>query len=455
MQLPNARKPGKSLGVNYDPNQPKATMGGNRNQPKPPSVPEFKGPEGYTPPGAPSVPPSPATTAPTLPQNQNGPIFDAPQPMAYNGGYYNPTTASFGYDQSQPGQVEQLWSNNQALWFDTPQLDYVDSLLPQYSDPWAGERQAEDTMSTIANPGAGQQYWNGQQGAFNTMGANVTGGYNGKNRAAEAYELTKGMLPGSMQPKFDAYYDRMKEKTMGDVNAQSAARGAYGSSAGLNGSIGAALDVEAQRAKAETDFMLADSANQANWQGILGNQGRNADLSGLGAFDADMRGAQFGLDKMRLGGDLAFRSEEMDFNKKKSQADIAFGLDEARNNRLSTGAEIGLGVDAARLNRANSAAEVAGQAQDAFEDRTNKLYDNISGMSQDVQNFFMNSYDTILSGDIRAVEQEIDAYLAQFADARGWSDTQQDEMKQDLMDAAETYMSVKGIGGYSGGTQKK
>ncbi len=434
-------KPGNTapLGVPTNPNVPPANlMGGTK--PSGPSVPEYKGPP---------VPPAPTTPppglGPPLPPS-NGPIFpqDAAQPIAFNGGYYNPTTAPFGMDVSQPGQREQFWDNNQGLWFQSPQLDWVDSQLGQFSDPWQSEAFNTDMLGKMGQPGAGQQFWNGISGQFNSMGQGLDNGYTGPNNAQAAFDSTQGMLPGSMQPQFDAYYDRMKQKAMSDVNSQSAARGAYGSNAALNNSIGAGIDVEAQRAKAATDFMLADSANQRDWQGLLGNQGRNADLSGLGIFDSKLRGSQFGLDKARLGGDLAFRSEEMGFNKDKALSDLAFGIDDQRAERISNGAEMGLASDAAHRGRLNDAFGAAGETQDAREKRIQTLYGAVEGMSTDVQNFFMSNYDALLSGDQKAFEASIDAQLAQYADQRGWSDTQQAEMKQDLMDAADTYMSIMG-----------
>lgn len=448
---PKNAQPQSPLGVRHDPNAEPANLMGAK-KPASPSVPEFSGP---------SVPPVPTTpppgVGPQLPPQQNGPIFpqDAAQPIAFNGGFYNPTTAPFGMDMSQPGQREQFWDNNQGMWFQSPQLDWVDSQLGQFSDPWQSETFNTGMLDTMGDPGAGQTYWNGVRGDFNSMGSGLGSGYTGPNNSQTAFDMTKGMLPGSLQPQFDAYYDRMKQKAMSDVNSQSAARGAYGSNAALNNSIGAGIDVEAQRAKAATDFMLADSQNQASWQGLLGNQGRNADLTGLQTFDSKLKGSQFGLDKMRLGGDLAFRSEEMDFAKDKALSDLAFGIDDQRMDRISTGAEMGLASDAAHRGRLGDAFSAAGETQDARERRIQGLYGAVEGMSTDVQNFFMSNYDALLSGDQQAFEQSIDAMLAQYADQRGWSDTQQAEMKQDLMDAADTYMSIMGMPGGVTGASKK
>lgn len=408
--------------------------------PTTPSVPEFQGPLPNQ--QTPQLPPPTAAGAgPVLPQG-NGPIFpDQQSQIAFNGSYYNPTTAPFGYDMSQPGQREQFWANNQQLWFQNPQLDWIDDQLPQFADPWQGEQKVGDIMSTIANPGAGQQYWTGVQGEFNSMGNNVIGGYKGPNNSQEAYGMTKGMLPGSLQPQFDAYYDRMKQKNISDVNSQSAARGAYGSNTALNGAIGASLDAEAQRAKAATDFMLADSANQANWQGILGNQARNADLSGLDAYGKSLEGARFGLDKIKLGGDLAFESEGMDFDKKKSQAELAFGIDEHRRDRLGAGIETALASHGAHQKVLNDAYEASGRAQDAFENRTGNLYDDIGNFEGDVMSYFSQNYDDIINMDAETFQQQISTMVGQAADQRGWSQQQQERI---MRDAKAIYDAIKG-----------
>lgn len=431
------KKTGKQapLGVPHDPSVPPANLMGAR-KPKSPSVPEFSGtlPNGGN--AAPAAPPPgvgpvlPPSTAPVFPQ-------DPVQPISFNGGHYNPTTAPYGFDMSQPGAREQFWNNNQGLWLQDPQLDWVDKQLPKFEDPWAGEQKVSEVMSTIANPGAGQQYWTGVQGEFNTMGNNVTGGYKGPNNAQEAYNMTKGMLPGSFQPQFDAYYDRMKDKVMSDVNSQSAARGAYGSNTALNNTIGAGLDVEAQRAKAATDFMFADSANQRDWQGMLGNQGRGADLSGLGIFDADLRGAQFGLDKTRLGGELAFKSEGMDFDKQSKLAELAFGLDDQALERMGAGVSTAFGSSDRHRDQLNDAFSAAGEAEDARARRINTLYDQKTDFSQDVQQYFSQNYDQILNADDATFNQMIETMVAQTADERGWNQQQQARLLQELKAARD------------------
>src|SRR5262245_40901272 len=88
-------------------------------------------------PSAPAAPTTPAvpTVGPTLPP-QTWPVFDSGvQPISLGSGqYYNPTTAPYGFDMTAPGTREQFWNNNQGLWMQSPQLDWVDSQLGQFKD---------------------------------------------------------------------------------------------------------------------------------------------------------------------------------------------------------------------------------------------------------------------------------------------------------------------------------
>lgn len=409
-----------------------------------PSVPEF---QGSLPPGSPKVAPLPGTNTPPLPPGSpTTPEAPGVQPISFNGGYYNPTTAPFGFDMSTPGVQEQFWNNNQDLWFESPQLDWVDSQLPQFQDPWAGENLVSGMLGSVGQPGAGQQFWNGVGGSFNSMGGNVGEGYQGPNNAQEAYGMTKGMLPGSMQPQFDAYYDRMKDKVMSDVNSQSAARGAYGSNTALNNTIGAGLDVEAQRAKANTDFMLADSANQMNWQGLLGNQARGADLTGLGIYGSQLQGANYDLNKLDTFGNLAFKSEGMALDKDKTVADLAFGVDDQRLERLGAGIGTAFNSDQAHRGRLNDAFDASGQTQDQREDRVNTLYNQTTQFSNDVMNYVMQNYDSILSGDQAAFEEQIAAMLGQTADQRGWDDQTKERIGRDVKAIADIIFKNKAAG---------
>lgn len=349
-------------------------------------------------------------------------------------------------DMSAPGVQEQYWNNNQHLWFQSPQLDWVNSLLPQFQDPWYGETWNQQNMAGIGAAGAGQQYWNGVSGQANVMTPaeqRVSQGYKGKNHAAEAFGAFKGAIPGSLQPAFDAYYDRMSDKAMSNVNSQAAARGVYGSNSALNNSIGAGLDVEAMRAKAGTDFALADSANQLGWMTGLSNAGRAADLSGTDAFRSNLDAANFGLDRVKTYGDLAFAAEQMDFDKKKAQSDIAFGIDEHRQDRLDSGISTGLALDQQYLDRTERGFDAAGEVQDQREDRINTLYGQQTDLSRDAINFLTQNFDAILGGDQAMSEAELQTLLSQVAQQQGWDSRTQERIFRDIQGFIDSATGAK------------
>lgn len=409
---------------------------------------------------APAIDPRNPANAPALPpippQSFVPPVSSFPQPGSVpnqnnqgpNG--YNPTTAPYGYDKSAPGVAEQHWDKNQGKWMDTPGVDWANSQLGQFDDPWFGEQTNQALAGNIAQPGAGQQYWNGIQGSANTMtGAESTiaGGYQNPGNAQSAFDKMGGALPGSLQPQFDAYYDRMKQKAMSDVNTQSAARGVYGSSSALNGSIGASLDIEAQRAKAATDFSLADSANQRDWLTNYGTLGRNADLSGSDAFSQNINAAKYGLDKTKTYGDLAFQAENLDFDKKKTAGEMAFDVDDHRKDRLQTGIDTALAGDQLMTNRLTGSANEAGNAQTARENRINGLFGQLSDFTDDVQDFMQTNADTIINADGSINEQELEAQIARMADERGYSDQQREVLARDAEAAAKVIAAAKTPGG--------
>lgn len=388
------------------------------------------------------TPPLPPTTGYVPPVGSFNPTA---QP-SHNG--YNPTTAPHGMDMTAPGVKEQHWNMNQNKWFDTPGVDWANSQLPQYEDPWFGEQTNQQLAGTIAQPGAGQQYWNGISGQANTMTApeaTIAGGYSGPNNAQTAFDTMTGRLPGSLQPQFDAYYDRMKQKNMGDVNAQAAARGSYGSSSALNGAIGASLDAEAQRAKAATDFSLADSANQRQWMDSYSGAGRAADLSGTDAFRSNIDAAKFGLDKTKTFGDLAFAAEQMEYDKNKTAGEMAFGVDEHKRGRLQDGISTALKGDEIMGERLEGSSREAGEAQDAREDRINRHLGNIGDFDEDITNFLQTNGDALIGEDGELNDAAIESYIAKTVDERNMSEQDAEVFARDLKAAAEAYAASKGV----------
>lgn len=200
-----------------------------------------------------SVPSAP--TAPQAPPKQKMPLGHSQNTSV---GAYRSTIAPNGFDQTMPGAGEQMWNNNQNLWLQAPQLDWVNKQLPQ--------------LDPNQNPGQGSQYWNQVAGQYNNPKAQ------------------------NLQPQFDAAFDRARENAVGAANAQAAARGVYGSSQALNNVGNVISDVEAARAGAASDFALRNAANQRDWTSTLGNLA-------FGAGNED-------LSKLGLGFNTAFRSDE-------------------------------------------------------------------------------------------------------------------------------------------------
>lgn len=325
--------------------------------------------------------------------------WERPQPTQGASGHFN-TAAPFGTDQSMPGVAEQNWEYNQDKWYQSPQLDWANTQMQQFGTPGYGEQYNEQQMGQYGKPGQGQQYWNQVQGKFNEKGQ-----YNNPNLASESYQRTVKNLPGSIQSTFDSAFDRAREKSVGAANQQASARGAYGSSAALNGVNSVITDIEAQRANRAGDFALQDSANQRQWLDSAANQGRSADLSGLGIFGANLSGlGQFA--------DMAFRAEGADLDRDKFSSSVASGIDDARNARLGMGIDSALGIDSANLSRLNSGNNAAVAAQAARDNRVNDVIGNNRGFQNDITGFLSDQLNNVFSGDQEAFNQWLESIPA-------------------------------------------
>ncbi len=407
--------------------------------------PPFSGTAPVAPAAPPKGPVLPPSTGPIFPQSQGGP--GGVQPISLPGGQsFNPTTAPYGTDMSMPGVEEQMWDQNQGLWLQSPQQDWIHDALPQFTDPWAGETQLNGMMG---NEGGrqGQDYWAGVQGKGNTPIENrVSAGYNGANNALTAFNSTQSAMPGSLRPQFDAYYDRMSQKAMSNVNSQSAARGAYGSNSSLNNSIGAGLDVEAERAAAATKFSLDDSANQRSWQDTLGTQGRNADLSATDAFGANVEGAKFGLDKTKTLSEIAFNAENAGLDRDKFQSQTAKDADDLKRSRIESGVGTAIQSEQQRLAGVRGAFESAGSAGEARNDRIFGTEGRVADFTGDVQDFITKNLDGLIGADGQLSEDALKTLIAKTADERGWDQQEQERMFRDFSEAAKIAIKAKSAG---------
>jgi hypothetical protein len=369
-------------------------------------------------------------TQPPQQQGQQQNWWQQPQkPTVGKSGHIN-TTAPYGMDQSAPGAAEQNWQQNQDKWYQQPQLDWANSQLPAFGEEGFGESYNKENMGSFGAPGQGQQHWDSVSGKFNEIGK-----YNQPNLAAESYQRTVDNLPGSIQPTFDAAFDRARDKSVGAANTQASARGAYGSSAALNGVNSVITDIEAARADRAGDFALKDSANQRSWLDSAANQGRSADLSGLGMADFGLRGAQ-GFS------DMAFKAENADLARDKFASDAAFGVQGAEQTRMGQGIDAALGIDSQQLNRLNSGQNAASSAQGARETRINNLADVNRNQQNDMVNFLRQQYGDMFAGDDAAFQEWANGVLGVTNNAK--NDDQRSEKQ--LSDNFQQFTDVASMG---------
>jgi len=268
------------------------------------------------------------TNAPTSPQQGIAPLQ---QNMPGANGY-TPTNSPYGQDMSNPGVQEQFWNQNQNLW----------------------------TKGAFQGPGQGEQFWNQVSGNFNKANQDLT-------------------------PQFNAYYDLASKNAASSANTQAASRGVYGSSQALNGVNSAVSDVESQRAKASTDFMFQNAANQR---------------SNLG---------QYG--------------------------DMAFGAQGMSNNR-----------QAMDLNALNSAYGAAGQAQNQRGNRIQNQFNNTMGMQDRYLNFLNSQYGGVIDNDQALMSGSQEAKVGAASNAVNQQQQNRQQNSQDLSNGLSIYGAFKGSG---------
>lgn len=243
---------------------------------------------------------------------------------------YTPTTAPYGMDQSNPGVQEQYWNQNQNLW----------------------------NKGMSAGPGQGEQFWNQVQGTFNKTNQDLT-------------------------PQFNKFYDQASAKATGEANKQAAARGVYGSSQALNNVGNIAADIEGQRAKASTDFMFGNAANQTQNLSQMGN--------------------------------------------------LAFGAQGMANNR-----------NAMDLSALNSGYQAAGQAQNQRDSRIQNQFNNTSTMTGMYLPFLQSQYGNMMDTDLGLVTGAQEAKVAATANDVANQQNHRQQNSNDFNNGAAVYGAFSG-----------
>lgn len=285
-----------------------------------------------------------------------------------------------GLDMTQYGPLEDLWREKGAEFFNgTNTQAWYDMVAPGLQAPGAGTNFYNENQGFYQTPGFGETvnqevsnslqgpsqtagYWdeNGQFVATPGMGENYAGQALGKyangtpdvsNLTFEAYQdFLKSRPDIKDDAGLEGYYDYAKQRGSESLNRELAARGVYGSGRGLDKLGDMFGGLEAEMANRQADYYLRAMAEDRAWAG-LGLQGSvNADLSSLRQSENE-RAWMSGL------GDLAFQGQG------------------AGMQRWLAGLQGAGAADSADLARAGMRAGTATNAQNMGMDRMNALGD--------------------------------------------------------------------------------
>ena len=199
--------------------------------------------------------------------------------------YQDYTNYSTGNAQGQYGQSAGQLANGtqgeQGLGQIAGQYDQIGQYTGQ------NHAQGQYQQNAASGPMAAQQFYDQVGGSYAELGQ-----YQDPNRAAGQYEQTQQAFGDLPIANFDPFYDRARQLGTQDYNRQAAGRGVYGSSEALSGVGNVITDIEAQRANRSFDAEMQRAQEQRARQQLLGEQARQGDLSGLGAFAANQQGLQ-------------------------------------------------------------------------------------------------------------------------------------------------------------------
>lgn len=272
-----------------------------------------------------------------------------------------------------PGQGSQYWNSVQG----------------QFQSPFAGEQYARQATQNFSPTGAAgafnnqaqQQYgqFTGYSGPGNTQGqygqsasslaggtqgenalGQIAGGYSqngqygGPNLAAGQYAATQqsfGDLPAP--DSADPFYDRSIQLGTQAYNQGAAGRGVYGSSEALSGVGNIITDLNAKRAQTAFGNSMAIAQENRARQQLLGEQARMGDVSGLDAFNSNLKGAE-------TYGNLA-----------NMQGNLELGRNQLLGNMANAADTQALGAQNSNIAGLNALGNIAGQADTAETNRYN------------------------------------------------------------------------------------
>lgn len=300
---------------------------------------------------------------------------------------------------SGPGQAQTTFGQQQGrLAGPTASQGALQGAQASFSGPSETANFRQATAGQFAGAGSGEQFWNQMQGRM--------------QNPTFSEQAFQGLQDA---PGFDAFYDRARERQAGGINDQLAARGQYGSSAGLDQISQGMSDLNAQQANREADFMLQQqqqtlgAAGQADTasQGLmgLGVQGSTAaqqqQLARLG-LGGQLAGQAFGerLGAQSLLGQLAGQTDQAHVGAFNALMGGAGAADQSELARVMGLGNLVSGADAARTGQFGAA---AGAAQGAGSERLGRIGTGL-GAQQAATSQFLNVLGSSLMSMIGADE---------------------------------------------------
>lgn len=296
-------------------------------------------------------------------------------------------TVNPNQDMSGQGEYEQWFQQNEKKFGQQGLGDkFFQRTGEGYEQEGLGEKFAQDNAAALQQAGQGEQWWNKYGGSFNQPGA------------SEQLQQDPGL---------GAYYDRAKTRTAGSINDQLAARGGFGSSAGMAQISDAMVGLEAERSNKEADYR-AGIAGQAD-------EARMTRLGLGGAFAGQAQDRAQGRIGQGMG--MASQGQNQMLDRLMAGQNAAGGVDNSRLNQLIAGGNAAMGSQNIRTNRVQAgldnrirtgdiAAGVVGGGLQGVADNDQKMFEAMEslGMGGAAQNMNWSAWDAaIASNDQDAV----------------------------------------------------
>lgn len=274
-----------------------------------------------------------------------------------------------GFDFRSPGVAEQLWNQHQGRWMERGSPN---------------QQQFQNVTSQYQAPGASENYWGQMSG----------------QAATPAYSEMLAQGPG-----LDPYYDRQREQALGALNDQLAARGAFGSTAGMGMINDALVGLGAEQANREAQY-AAQVAGQAD-------QARMNRLMGFGDLASDAQQGQLG--------------------------------------RLDAAAQALMSGDASEIARLNAMMNAAAQAQGLRRQRGQDYFSNLQSSTFPMMGIIGQGLQGIIGQDQQMMDSSQAALMGMFAEALNQDYKNQEAHRADIGMIADLYKTFAGGAGAAGG----